>query len=69
MENFSREERKKDTYHVLTAEYVSDEDGTGIVHIAPAYGEVDYDLLWHTKWTLWTFWMNKVTMWNQLKNG
>ena len=44
MENFSREERKKDTYHVLTAEYVSDEDGTGIVHIAPAYGEADYDL-------------------------
>ena len=44
MENFSREKRQKDTYHVLTAEYVSDEDGTGIVHIAPAYGEADYDL-------------------------
>ena len=44
MENFLREERQKDTYHVLTAEYVSDEDGTGIVHIAPAYGEADYDL-------------------------
>jgi isoleucine--tRNA ligase len=44
MENFSREERQKNTYHVLTAEYVSDEDGTGIVHIAPAYGEADYDL-------------------------
>lgn len=44
MENFSREERKKDTYHVLTAEYVSDEDGTGVVHIAPAYGEADHDL-------------------------
>lgn len=44
MENFSREERQKDTYHVLTAEYVSDEDGTGIVHIAPAYGEADYGL-------------------------
>lgn len=44
MENFSRGERQKDTYHVLTAEYVSDEDGTGIVHIAPAYGEADYDL-------------------------
>ena len=44
MENFSREERQKDTYRVLTAEYVSDEDGTGIVHIAPAYGEADYDL-------------------------
>ena len=44
MENFSREERQKDTYHILIAEYVSDEDGTGIVHIAPAYGEADYDL-------------------------
>ena len=44
MENFSREERQKDTYHILTAEYVSDEDGTGTVHIAPAYGEADYDL-------------------------
>ena len=44
MDNFAREERQKDTYHVLTAEYVSDEDGTGIVHIAPAYGEADYDL-------------------------
>ena len=29
---------------VLSADYVSDEEGTGIVHLAPAYGEEDYDL-------------------------
>lgn len=37
-------ERKKDTYHILGADFVSSEDGTGIVHIAPAYGEDDYAL-------------------------
>ncbi len=37
-------EPKKDTHHVLAGEFVSDEDGTGIVHIAPAYGEDDYAL-------------------------
>ena len=26
-------------HHVVTAGYVSAEDGTGIVHIAPAFGE------------------------------
>ncbi len=31
-------------YHVYGAEFVSSEDGTGIVHIAPAYGEDDYAL-------------------------
>ncbi len=31
------------TYHVIAADFVSMEDGTGIVHVAPAYGEVDYD--------------------------
>ncbi|MFC1941559.1 class I tRNA ligase family protein, partial [Chloroflexota bacterium] len=30
-------------YHVIAADFVSMEDGTGIVHIAPAYGEVDYE--------------------------
>ncbi|UCB42254.1 MAG: isoleucine--tRNA ligase [Dehalococcoidales bacterium] len=30
------------TYRVITTDFVSMEDGTGIVHIAPAYGEVDY---------------------------
>ncbi|MDD5127979.1 MAG: isoleucine--tRNA ligase, partial [Dehalococcoidales bacterium] len=29
-------------YHVISTDFVSMEDGTGIVHIAPAYGEVDY---------------------------
>ncbi len=30
------------TYKVITADFVSMEDGTGIVHIAPAFGEVDF---------------------------
>ena len=42
--NFSKEERKKNTYKVVTADFVSSSDGTGIVHIAPAYGEMDYEL-------------------------
>ena len=29
-------------YTVINADYVSDTDGTGIVHIAPAFGEIDY---------------------------
>lgn len=29
-------------YQVIPAEYVSDSDGTGIVHIAPAYGQEDF---------------------------
>ncbi len=35
---------RKDTYTVLSGDFVSAEDGTGIVHIAPAYGEDDYAL-------------------------
>jgi isoleucyl-tRNA synthetase len=31
------------TYRVIAGDFVSMEDGTGIVHIAPAYGEVDYE--------------------------
>ena len=34
--------REKLTYKVIAADFVSMEDGTGIVHIAPAYGEDDY---------------------------
>jgi len=30
------------TYRVIETDFVSMEDGTGIVHVAPAYGEVDY---------------------------
>jgi len=36
--------RSSDTYHVTVADFVSDDSGTGIVHIAPAYGEDDYAL-------------------------
>ncbi len=35
---------RKDTYTVLPGDFVSAEDGTGIVHCAPAYGEDDYAL-------------------------
>jgi isoleucyl-tRNA synthetase len=38
------DEQKTGTYKVHGADFVSDEDGTGIVHIAPAYGEDDYAL-------------------------
>ncbi len=31
-------------FRVLTADFVSIEDGTGIVHIAPGFGEDDYEL-------------------------
>ena len=32
------------TRKVFAAEFVGDEEGTGVVHIAPAYGEDDYNL-------------------------
>jgi isoleucyl-tRNA synthetase len=44
IETVSKEDRKEGTYKVHGADFVSDEDGTGIVHIAPAYGEDDYAL-------------------------
>jgi isoleucyl-tRNA synthetase len=31
------------TYRVISTDFVSMEEGTGIVHIAPAFGEVDYE--------------------------
>jgi len=34
---------KKLTYHVIATDFVSLDEGTGIVHMAPAYGEVDYE--------------------------
>lgn len=44
MRNFAKEDCKKNTYRVVAADFVSNADGTGIVHIAPAYGEVDYEI-------------------------
>jgi len=34
----------KESFPVVAAEFVTIEDGTGIVHVAPAYGEDDYNL-------------------------
>lgn len=34
----------EDVYKIYPAEFVSTEDGTGIVHIAPNFGEEDFDL-------------------------
>jgi len=31
------------TYHVIAGDFVSMEEGTGIVHIAPAFGEIDFE--------------------------
>lgn len=37
--------RKKDgCFKVLTAEFVTSDTGTGIVHIAPGFGEDDYKI-------------------------
>ena len=36
--------RGKNAHKVWSADYVSSEDGTGIVHLAPAYGEEDFEL-------------------------
>ncbi|MDD5731621.1 MAG: isoleucine--tRNA ligase [Patescibacteria group bacterium] len=33
---------EKKAFYVISGDFVSDSDGTGIVHIAPAYGEEDY---------------------------
>ena len=38
-----RETDKKLSYPVIAGDFVTMEDGTGIVHIAPAFGEADFD--------------------------
>ena len=38
------ERRGENAHKVWAAPYVSHEDGTGIVHLAPAYGEEDFEL-------------------------
>jgi isoleucyl-tRNA synthetase len=37
-------DRGENAHKVWAADYVTTEDGTGIVHLAPAYGEEDFDL-------------------------
>jgi isoleucyl-tRNA synthetase len=38
---YSKED-KRHAYRIIGGDFVSMEDGTGIVHIAPAYGEIDF---------------------------
>lgn len=38
------DDRGKNAHHIWAAGYVTTESGTGIVHIAPAYGEEDFEL-------------------------
>ncbi len=40
--DFFAEKRAEGAFRVLVDEYVTAEDGTGIVHLAPAYGEDDF---------------------------
>jgi isoleucyl-tRNA synthetase len=40
------------TYKVVAADFVSMEEGTGIVHIAPAFGQVDFELGTHPDYLL-----------------
>ena len=41
--SFGAQEKREDlTYPVIGADFVSMEEGTGIVHVAPAFGEVDF---------------------------
>jgi isoleucyl-tRNA synthetase len=38
------ETRENLTYSVIGADFVSLDEGTGVVHIAPAFGEIDFDV-------------------------
>lgn len=41
---FFADKRAEGAFRLVNADYVSTEDGTGIVHIAPAFGEDDYNV-------------------------
>jgi isoleucyl-tRNA synthetase len=42
---FQNAQPKLDFWRVLAADFVELDAGTGVVHIAPAFGEIDFDLL------------------------
>ncbi len=42
---FERERPELDFWRVVAADFVALDAGTGVVHIAPAFGEVDFELL------------------------
>ncbi len=39
-----KKEKETEEYKLINGDFVSTEDGTGIVHIAPAFGEDDYNI-------------------------
>lgn len=41
---FDMPSEEGNTYKIWSADFVNTEEGTGVVHIAPAYGEDDYEL-------------------------
>ena len=41
---FKDDEGAEKAWHVVDADFVSTEDGTGIVHMAPAFGADDYEV-------------------------
>ncbi|KKP81876.1 MAG: Isoleucine-tRNA ligase, partial [Candidatus Moranbacteria bacterium GW2011_GWF2_35_54] len=43
----------ENAHRVIGADFVTTEDGTGIVHIAPAFGEDDYAMSKKGKWKLY----------------
>lgn len=40
--DYFTDRRKKGAFKVIVSEFVTDDDGTGVVHMAPAFGEEDY---------------------------
>ena len=42
---FDRDQPERDYWRVVDADFVELDAGTGVVHVAPAFGEVDFELL------------------------
>ena len=40
---YAEEIKQAKAFHILSGDFVSEEDGTGIVHMAPAFGEDDFN--------------------------
>ena len=47
-----QESTEKLTYKVIATDFVSMEEGTGIVHVAPAFGQVDFEVGMHPDYCL-----------------
>ena len=42
-DNLEPQEENKKMHEIIAADFVTDSDGTGLVHLAPAFGEDDYE--------------------------